>query len=421
MLTRQGWSVVGLATALLVSGRVLGAVELYVLGATAGLLVLAAALYTAVVRVRVEVTRELHPPRVHAGSPSRVEIRVDNTSGARSPVLTLHDAVTGTRGAQLGVGPLPPGGVARAAYRLPTDRRGVLRIGPLDVVFGDPFGLTRLELRATGVSELTVYPHVDDILPVPQTTGNDPMAGADHPNALGRSGEDFYALRPYVVGDDLRRVHWLATARHDDLMVRQDELPWQGRSTVLLDLRSEVHTASSLEVAISAAASIVTANAHRDDLIRLLTSDGADLGFSAGQQHVEAVLEHLAGVGAGAGFAFAQVLGRLARTQGGGALVVVTGQLGDDDLDTLRGLRRRFGAVHVVTVHPSAGDPAVAAPTGQPRRAGVIEVTGAAPFPDAWAATVGQVGSRVRRRWLRSPAVVDDDEDRWAHRRRAWV
>ncbi len=70
------------------------------------------------------------------------------------------------------------------------------------------------------------------------TTGNDPLAGAEHPNALGRGGEDFYALRHYVVGDDLRRVHWPSTARHDELMVRQDELPWQGRATVLVDVRA---------------------------------------------------------------------------------------------------------------------------------------------------------------------------------------
>ena len=79
------------------------------------------------------------------------------------------------------------------------------------------------------------------IRPLPQTHGRDPHAGAEHPNAVARSGEDFYALRPYVVGDDLRRVHWPSTARHDELMVRQDELPWQGRATVLLDVRRGAH------------------------------------------------------------------------------------------------------------------------------------------------------------------------------------
>ena len=57
-------------------------------------------------------------------------------------------------------------------------------------------------------------------------------------------------------------------------MVRQDELPWQGRATVLLDVRGSTNTAESLELVISAAASIVSANARRQDLVRLVSTDG---------------------------------------------------------------------------------------------------------------------------------------------------
>src|SRR5207245_397722 len=93
--------------------------------------------------------------------------------------------------------------------------------------------------RIAPATQLTVYPRVDPILPLPQTRGHDPHAGADHPTALG-SGEDFYALRAYQVGDDLRRVHWPSTARLDELMIRQQEMPWQGRATVVLDVRRRV-------------------------------------------------------------------------------------------------------------------------------------------------------------------------------------
>ena len=98
----------------------------------------------------------------------------------------------------------------------------------------------------------------------------------------------------YVVGDDLRRVHWAATARHDDLMVRQDELPWQGRATVVIDTRAAAHTPETFERAVSAAASVVTAAARRQDLVRLVSLDGADSGFAGGHSHAEALLEHLA-------------------------------------------------------------------------------------------------------------------------------
>ncbi len=133
----------------------------------------------------------------------------------------------------------------------------MVTVGPLQVELTDPFGLARLRLPAAGVSELVVYPPIETLPAVPLSAGNDPLAGSEHPNALGRGGEDFFALRAYVVGDDLRRVHWPATARHDELMVRQDELPWQGRTTVVIDDRAGVHTAESFERMVSAAASIL--------------------------------------------------------------------------------------------------------------------------------------------------------------------
>jgi uncharacterized protein (DUF58 family) len=419
VLTRQGWLLSGLAIALLIIGRILGTLELMLLGATIGALVLITVGFLALSRLRISVDRELHPPRVHAGSPSRVDLRVENQGSRRSPVLGLRDAVSGTRGANLLVGPLDPGGVVRAAYRLPTERRGILEIGPLTVTMGDPFGLTELTMDASGVSELTVYPHVDDIVPVPQTTGNDPMSGAEHPNALGRSGEDFYALRPYVVGDDLRRVHWPSTARHDELMVRQDELPWQGRASVLVDVRATTNTDASLELVISAAASIVTASAKRQDLVRLISTDGSDSGFAAGHAHIESIMEHLASIEASHDAAFRRVLDRAARSSTGGALIAIVADIEDIELDRIAKLRNRFGSVTIVKFTPSSWDsraPAVEA-TSATR---VLAITGARPFAETWNHVMRptRAGAMARRQPVRPAPPPEPDDDRWATRAR---
>ncbi|HVN50223.1 MAG TPA: DUF58 domain-containing protein [Acidimicrobiales bacterium] len=422
MLTRQGRLTLLAAGALFVVGRMVGSVELYVFGAVLVALVgvtLAGVLAT---RIRIEVARELHPPRVHAGTPSRVDVRVHNRGGGRSPLLSLHDAVSGTRGARLLVGPLAPGESARAAYRLPTERRGILTIGPLEVELSDPFGMARLTMTASGASELTVYPHVDELDPLPMTTGNDPLAGAEHPNSLGRGGEDFYALRDYVVGDDLRRVHWPSTARHDDLMVRQDELPWQGRATVLVDVRASSNTVESLELVISAAASIVASSARRQDLVRLVSTDGADSGFAAGHAHIEAIMEHLAAIEATNDAAFQRVLDRLARGAPGGALVVVVARVGQAELERLARLRPRFGSLTIVQFDRSSWDPS-APPAGGPDRAGVLRITGAATFAATWNRSVRPT-RRTSTAW-RPPAKAPvtaaskpgdggDDWDRWA-------
>ncbi len=395
MLTRPGWLCLWGGITLLVVARLLGIAELYVFGAVALGLVAVATAYVRLTRLDLQVDRTVHPSRVHAGQLSRVEVRIRNVRDNPTPVLKLRDPVSGTAGAELLVPPLDHGAVSTATYRLPTDRRGIVRVGPLRVVVGDPFGLAQASAVAAPAVEVTVYPQVDDIRPVPHTSGNDPLAGALHPNAIGRVGDDFYALRPYVVGDDLRRIHWPSTARHDELLVRQQEQPWQGRTTVLLDVRRATHDADSFEAAVSAAASIVTTNGARHDLVRMVTTDGADSGFGAGSSHVQALLEHLAVVQLSGGASFRAVLDLLKR-DGQGALVILVAQTTGDDLAAAARLRQRFGLITVVQLDqgraPRSAPPEPAAAPG----ASLVRVTPETPFATAWDRAIVTAAKTIR-------------------------
>lgn len=382
MLTRQGW-LVGLGTvALVFGGRLFGLTELFALGLICAVLLVASALLVGGSRLELEVGRAVHPARVNVGTPTRVELTIRNLRATRTPVLRLRDPVSGTRGADLMVSPLGRGERTIAAYRLPTERRGLVRIGPLDVVVGDPFGLTTLATIAAPTVEVTVYPHIDQIEPLPFTTGHDPLAGARQPNSLGRTGEDFYALRPYVIGDDLRRIHWPSSARHDELLVRQNELPWQGRTTVLLDVRKAAHAGDSLEVAVSAAASIVSATARRNDLVRLVTTAGTDSDFAPGSDHIEAIMEHLAIVPASPSGSLRRSVEMLSRHSTGGALVIIVAEVPSDDQRATVQLRPRYGSVTVVHIDRSAWDPS--APIGPAPVIPALRITRDNPFASAW-------------------------------------
>ena len=337
MLTRRGWALVSGSVVLASAGRTLGVLELYVLAA-GGVGLVAAAVISVLVRGRSTLvgSRRLVPNRVHAGGDSRVELEVTNDGDRRSPVVFLRDTVTPDRGAaasspadaaaatrhaRFHIAPLDPGGGDRAAYRLGAERRGVFRVGPLEATVSDPFGLARLSSEAAPATELTVYPRIEVVSPPPLTTGHDPRLGGGHATFLG-SGEEFYGLRAYEVGDDLRRVHWPSTARQDELMIRQHELPWQGRATVLLDVCHTAHDEASFEVAVSAAASLLSACWRRDSQVRLLTTDGQDSGFGSGPGHLQAAMEHLAVVEPGT-----DRLGSLVsaiRRRATGALVTIT-------------------------------------------------------------------------------------------------
>jgi uncharacterized protein (DUF58 family) len=387
VLTRQGWLVAAGGVVLLLLARLLGISELYVFGACAIGLVGFAAVYVGFRRLDLEVDRTVHPARVHAGRVSRVDVRLRNMRPIDTPVLRLFEPVTGTPGAELLVPPLDQGSAAVASYRLPTDRRGLLRVGPLEVVVTDPFGLSRTVLQAAEQVEVTVYPTIEDVRPVPFTAAHDPLSGARQPHAIGRTGDDFYALRPYVIGDDPRRIHWPSSARHDEMLVRQQEQPWQGRTTVLLDVRRAAHNAVTMEAAVSAAASIVVANGVRRDVVRLMTTDGTDSGHGVGHAHMQALLEHLAVVDTSGAASLRRCVEVLHKV-GGGALVVVVAQATPEELAAVGRLKGRFASVTVVQVDHSRR-PATPVRTGAP----VIRFAPGTSFAKAWDPVIARQGT----------------------------
>ncbi len=390
MLTRQGWLTAAAAVALLAGGRLFGVFELVILGVAVAGVLAAAAVWVRLIRLRLGVARRLEPLRVHAGNPARVELAVTNDAGRRTPVLHLHDPVTGTRGASLLVAPLLGRSSVRAAYLLPSERRGVLQVGPLRVTVSDPFGLTASSTTTVGRSELIVYPRVEPLVGLDAASGRDASSSARQPSALGRTGDDFSGLRAYVVGDDLRRVHWPSTARRGELMIRQNETPWHERTTLVLDVRAAAHTAASFELAVSAAASVLSGAVHRGDQVRLVTTGGFDSGFGSGRSQLEAVFVQLATVRVDQLASLHRCLELLARRgSGGGSLVVVAAGLGAQDQRRVNGLAARFGRIVTVLFEPSSWDP-TGVDQAVPTRAGVVRVTAEQPFALAWASQFGR-------------------------------
>ena len=392
MPSRRGWLLLIGSLLLGVTGRVLGLIELYALAAAAAALVLAAVATVRWPPLNVGAARELRPPRVHAGTSSRVELTMRNLDSRRSPALTAVDPF-GEREARFLLPPLAANDRQSGAYLLPAEKRGIFSLGPLMLERSDPFGLAISGVEVAPVTDLTVYPRVDDIVPLPYTMGQDPLSGTDHPTTLGPSGDELYALREYEIGDDLRRVHWKSTAKLGELMIRQDEMPWQGRATVVLDLRRAIHTAESLELAVSAAASIITASWHHRALLRLVTTSGYDTGFGSGRGHTEVILEHLAVARADDGN-MGTVLAGLRRGATAGALALVTtDRAGASDLAAPGRLGGRFGHVSIVLFERGSYDKW--ATTNEPGRrraapgtaasgAKLVRVTAETSFPEAW-------------------------------------
>jgi uncharacterized protein (DUF58 family) len=292
--TRQGIVVAIAAVLAIIAGRLFGVIELYLIGAAMALASIVALAVVAFRRPRVEVHRWIRPSVLTAGDVGRVEVLVEQIGRGGSPSFELIEPVGQTRTARMAVAPLSADAEVSAGYRIPTERRGVLTIGPLTAVRHDVLGLARSDAEVAGTEEVLVAPRAH-LLDMPSlghgVLGRHLLALAQR---LGPG--DFHSLRDYVEGDEPRTIHWRASARSEELKVRQDSVEGLRRCVVLLDqhVPSGDAGAEAFERAVTVAASVVHSADKAGLTTRFVTTDGADI---RGPDVAAQTLHHLARIG----------------------------------------------------------------------------------------------------------------------------
>ncbi|HLR27498.1 MAG TPA: DUF58 domain-containing protein [Ruania sp.] len=146
------------------------------------------------------------------------------------------------------------------AYRLLPHRRGLLELGPAVVTRTDPLQLFSWVHLAERSTQVTVWPRTVPLFDEVRLWPDDAQVS----DTAGRrqSTVDSVSLRDYQAGDDLRRVHWRASAHQGSLVVRPDE-PRLDESVSLVVLLSATGSGEdpdpAVEWTVSAAASWATA------------------------------------------------------------------------------------------------------------------------------------------------------------------
>ncbi len=348
-LTRAGLVLVVAVAMLIAAARLFGLMELYILAAACAVVMALTAIYTATTRLDMAVSRTATPARLRAGTTARIDLVLRNRSSRKSPVMSVYDQLEDGRGASVHVAPLRSQEDARLAYRLPARSRGRLSVGPLDITLGDHLGLTTTTIRAARLTELIVHPKLYNLAPLVAVAGHDPAADQQQIRSIATAGEEFFALRPYVVGDELKRVNWKASARHDDLVVRQDEKPRTGRVTILLDVSPDAYDDAGFERAVSAALSALYAGFHGGDSLRFATSASPAWTEIRTRSELEGVDEQLALIGRSREGSFVQRIEEVTRSTRGGTLVVVGGTVDDSLEKALERILGSFGLLVAVS------------------------------------------------------------------------
>jgi uncharacterized protein (DUF58 family) len=315
-MTRSGVGTLGVGLALLALGLVVDLVELVVMGlASAGAVVAAAAW------VRrpppLAVRRVLRDTRVTVGDDVGMRLAVSNPAPRPAPALRAYDHVA-QRPVPVAVDALPPGATTETdEVGIPTDRRGVVTVGPVVLERSDPFRFVTHEQVLDHRQRVYVRPRRHRLQPF---TVVSPRTVDGLGTTRVRGAASFHRLREYVEGDDPRLIHWPTYARTRELVVREDNDTSDPDLLVVLDDRTGALDPGTFEQAVEVAASLVDL-AHRMSIpVRLATPRRGLLRNQSSTPTVEFLLDQLTELD--------QIDGEhLHSMEGGVALVAVLGSL----------------------------------------------------------------------------------------------
>ncbi|MCT1384711.1 DUF58 domain-containing protein [Brachybacterium sp. p3-SID1565] len=125
----------------------------------------------------------------------------------------------------------------RMPHALTVTRRGTHPMGALSIVVRDVFGMFHLDRTIHDDARIIGLPVAEQIDPAAARATGIAHQGQQAAATAPGIGEIGPIARPYVAGDDIRRIHWRASARTGSLMTREDEPPVGRTALIVLDNR----------------------------------------------------------------------------------------------------------------------------------------------------------------------------------------
>jgi uncharacterized protein (DUF58 family) len=348
-LTTRGRSFAAVGLTLLIGGLLLGFTDITRVGVLLGALPLLAGVNARRIGNGVVVVRTVHPARLVVDQSARVHLVLQNTSSRRTQLQLAEervDAMLGDR-PRFVLATMEPGDVREVDYRIRSQVRGRERLGPLILHVRDPFGLATTATSLPGCTDILVLPRIE-VLGSSRPRGEGIGAEGAIPHMVAQHGEDDVTIRSYRDGDDLRRIHWPATAHRSELMVRQEDRPARRRAVIVLDSRASGHqgsgTLGSFEWAVSAAASIAAHLSGHRYALHLVSNETTAAGEASQTVEIDNALAWLAVAQLGAPEQFDELLHSAhPLTSAGGLVIAIVTNRNEAALARIAALRQPGG------------------------------------------------------------------------------
>ncbi|WP_166806394.1 DUF58 domain-containing protein [Cryobacterium serini] len=271
-LTLRGWVILAAGVVLFANAVLVNSRDMMFVASLLIMAPLVAAGYVSLRPARVEVSRVFRPPIVSVGGESVISLQLHNLSAA--PLSNAWWADTPSPGVEVPAAAILPlvsrigatGDSVRLEYSVVPRHRGVYDVGPLRVSRHDPFGFAHSDRQAGSPHDLIVTPRVTPLPGSAVAQSNNDGSIRELVRQTTPTSDELIA-REYRPGDALRRVNWPATARHGEIMVRQEEQRSNPEARIVLDTtltgaaglgagHVPPHLVAGFELAIELAASV---------------------------------------------------------------------------------------------------------------------------------------------------------------------
>ncbi|HET9416564.1 MAG TPA: DUF58 domain-containing protein, partial [Candidatus Limnocylindria bacterium] len=201
-------------------------------------------------------------PRTHVGEVLQAIYRVENHDGFGKPWIEVWNESTLPTSLPGRVVGLPARDARQWLAKVTLTRRGSYRLGALRVRTGDPFGLFSTEMVVGAPTNVVVFP---EVVPLPHwRLPPSPIDGTTRSRRRYEAATPLVStVRPYVHGDAINRIHWLSSARHGELHVKEFDLEQAADLWMLLDLDRGVHAGVGLDASVETAVTIAASVAMR--------------------------------------------------------------------------------------------------------------------------------------------------------------
>jgi uncharacterized protein (DUF58 family) len=125
-------------------------------------------------------------------------------------------------------------------------KRGLYHVGPTEIHSSDPFGVFEITIKSSRVKEILVTPPIVPLLEIDIASGEWQGNGGTKSKVYERT-VTAASVREYVSGDSLFSMHWLTSARRDNLFVRTFDQNPSSDWWIFLDMDRDVQFGEGLE------------------------------------------------------------------------------------------------------------------------------------------------------------------------------